>query len=165
MLIHSVRLIRVFPQAWLTKYTVFTFLFPDSGSLIWILPSDYSDSKQYSTGYDWPFLSQLELLNKWITAVSTVDIPNPRRSCSWTYKINELLVSPNERLNNIIFERTLVYNSYPASKFHVKRIQFYLWARGTWRERPKSTWPTQVLTCSSQVITCLSYGTSLLVWP
>ena len=29
-------------------------------------------------------------------------ISKPRRSCSWTYKINKLLVSPNERLNNII---------------------------------------------------------------
>ena len=104
-------------------------------------------------------------INKCIIAVSTINIPKPRRSCSWTYKINKLLVSPNERLNNIIFERTIEYNTYPASKFHDKRIQLYLWARGTWKERPKSTWPTHVLTCSSQVITCLSYGTSLLAWP
>ena len=37
-----VRLIRVFPLAWLTKYTVFTFPFPGSGSLLWIFPSEYS---------------------------------------------------------------------------------------------------------------------------
>ena len=84
------QLIRVFPLAWLTKYTVFTFPFPDSGSLIWILPSDYSstDSKR-----------------------STVNIPKPMRSCSWTCKVNKLLVSPNERLNNIILERTIEYNT------------------------------------------------------
>ena len=32
----------------------------------------------------------------------------------------------------------------------------------TWKERLKSTWPTHLFTCSSQVITRLSYGTSLL---
>ena len=46
-----------------------------------------------------------------ITAVSTVNIPKPRRACSWTYKINKLLVSQNERLNNIILERAIEYNT------------------------------------------------------
>ena len=45
------------------------------------------------------------------------NILTPRRSCSWTYKINKLLVSPNERLNNIILDRAIKYNAYPASKF------------------------------------------------
>ena len=35
-------------------------------------------------------------------------------------------------------------------------------ALGIWKERPKSTWPTHVLTSLSQIITRLSYGTSLL---
>ena len=48
-------------------------------------------------------------INKCIKAVSTVNIPKPRRSCSWTYKINKILVSPNECLNNIILERTIKY--------------------------------------------------------
>ena len=91
-----------------------------------------------------------------ITAVSTVNILKPRQSCSWTYKINKLLVSPNEWTNehlNIILERTFEY----------KRIQRYLcWVQGTWKERPKSTWPAHVQTCLSQAITCLSYSTSLL---
>ena len=87
-----------------------------------------------------------------ITAVSTVNIPKPR-SCSWTYKISKLLVSPNERFNNIILERTIEYNTNQPQKFHGKRIQRYHWVlRGTWKERPKSTWPTHVHTCSSQVI-------------
>ena len=50
------------------------------------------------------------------TAVSTVNIPKTRWSCSWTYNINKLLVSPNERLNNIRRQRTIA--TYPASKFH-----------------------------------------------
>ena len=77
--------------------------------------------------YNWNFLSQLELLKSTnaikhcpgIIAVSTVNIPKPRRSCSWTNKINKLLVSPNERSNSI----TLEY--YSASNFHGKRIQRY----------------------------------------
>ena len=56
-------------------------------------------------------------INKWIkyspviTAVSTVNIPKPKPSCSWTYKINKLLVSLNECFNNIIHERTIEYNT------------------------------------------------------
>ena len=61
------------------------------------------------------------------TAVSTVNIPKTRWSCSWTYNINKLLVSPSERLNNIRLQRTIV--TYPASKFHGERIQRYLWNR------------------------------------
>ena len=71
------------------------------------------------------------------TTVSTVNIPKPSRSCSLTYKINMLLVSPNERLNNIILERTIKYNTYPASKFHGKRIQRYLWDREHMETNPK----------------------------
>ena len=50
-------------------------------------------------------------INKCITAVSTVNIPKPRRSCSCTYEINKLLVSPNKLLNNIILERTIEYST------------------------------------------------------
>ena len=61
------------------------------------------------------------------TAVSTVNIPKTKWSCSWKYNINKLLVSPSERLNNIRLQRTIV--TYPASKFHGERIQRYLWNR------------------------------------
>ena len=68
-----------------------------------------------------------------------------------------LLVSPNERLNNIILERTIEYNTTQPQNSTAKES-----IESTWKERPKSTWPPHVLSCSSQVITCLSYGTSLL---
>ena len=161
------RLIRVFPLAWLTKYTVFTFPFPDSGSLIWILPSEYSSTDSNNIRPDttdlfcrnWNYISVL----KCIKAVSTVNILKPRRSCSWTYKINKLLVSPNERSNNIILERTIEYinttrpqNSSAKESNATSEIE----AHGK-----KDRGPHGPLTCShgsSQVITCLSYGTSLL---
>ena len=99
---------------------------------------------------------------KCITAVSTVNIPKPRRSCSWTYKINKLLVSPSERLNNIILERTIEYNTTSASKFHGKIIQRYLWDREHMERKTKVHMAYSLLTCSSQAITCVSYGTSFL---
>ena len=72
------------------------------------------------------------------TTVSTDNSPKPRRSCSWTYKINKLLVSPNECSNNIILERTIEYNATPpASKFHGKRIQRYLWDRERMERKTK----------------------------
>ena len=76
-------------------------------------------------------------INKFITAVSRDNIPKPRRSCSWTYKINKLPVSPSERLNNVILERTIEYNT--------TQPQNSMADRGTGKERPKSTWPTRVL--------------------
>ena len=108
-------------------------------------------------------------INKWIicspgiTAVSTVNIPKPKPSCSWTYKKNKLLVSPNERLNNIILERTIEYNTNQPQNSTAKESNATPEIESTWKERPKSTWPTNLLTCSSQVITCLSYSISLLV--
>ena len=78
------------------------------------------------------------------------------------YRINKLLVSPNERLNNIILERTIEYNTTQPQNSTAKESNATSEIESTWKERPKSTWPTHVLTCSSQVITCLSYGTSLL---
>ena len=91
------------------------------------------------------------------------NIPKPRPSCSWTYKINKLLVSPNERLNNVILERTVEYHTYPVSKFHGKRIQRFLWDREHNERKIKL-----YMACSHAhifvtfVITCLSYGTILV---
>ena len=134
----AVRLIRVFPLAWLTKYTVFTISFP------WFRFTHMDLALRVLFHRFQKIFDKIRLtfsvatgtikINKCITAVSTVNIPKPRRSCSWTYKINKFLVSPNERLSNIIPERTIEYNT---TQHHV-------------------------LTCLSQVITCLSYGTSLL---
>ena len=71
-------------------------------------------------------------------------------------------MSPNERLNNIILERTIEYNTTPPQNSTAKESNATPEIECTWKERPKSTWPTHVLTLSSQVITCLSYCTSLL---
>ena len=54
--------------------------------------------------------NQIQLLH-WAAAVSTVNILKPRWSCSWTYEINKLLAGLNKHLNNIIFERTMKYNT------------------------------------------------------
>ena len=43
--------------------------------------------------------------------VSVTCFSKPRRSCSWIYEINKLLVSLNKRLNNIMLERTIEYNT------------------------------------------------------
>ena len=162
------RLIRVFPLAWLTKYTVFTFPFPGSGSLLWIFPWEYSstDSKQHSTGYDWSFLSQLELssINK-CNQIQPGNYSCFRRSCSWTYKINKLLVSPNERLNNIILERTIQYNTTQPQNSTAKESNAISEIQSTLKERPKSTLPAHVLTCLSHVLSLShlkSDNTSLL---
>ena len=98
---------------------------------------------------------------KCITAVSTVNIPKPRRSCSWTYKINQLLISPNERLNNIILERTIEYNTTQPQNSTAKESNATSEIKSTWKERPKSTWPTH---CSHvrHKLSRLSYGTSFL---
>ena len=51
------------------------------------------------------------------TAVSTVNIPKSRRSGLWTYRINKLLVNPNECLNNIILESTIKkHGRFPSDK-------------------------------------------------
>ena len=76
-----------------------------------------------------------------------------------TMKINKLLVSPNERLNNIILERTIEYNTTQPQNSTAKDSNATSEIVSTWKERAKSTWPTHVLTCSSQVN---FYGTSLL---
>ena len=97
------------------------------------------------------------------TTVSTVNIAEPRRSCSWTSKINKLLVSLDERLNNILVESTIEYNTFPASKFRSKRIQRYLWDREHMETMTKvyvaCSHPHMFVAC---LIACLSYGTSLL---
>ena len=51
------------------------------------------------------------------TAASTVNIPKSRWSCSWTYRINKLLMNPNERFNNIILQRTIKnHGRFPSDK-------------------------------------------------
>ena len=110
-------------------------------------------------------LSQLELLKSTnvikyspgITAVFTVNIPKLVNN-----KINKLLVSLNERLSNIILEKTIEYNTTQPENSTAKESNATSEIESTWKERPKFTWPTHELTCSSQVITCLSYGTNLL---
>ena len=71
-------------------------------------------------------------------------------------------MSPNERLNNIIVENTIKYNTTQPQNSTVKESNATSEIESTWKEKPKYTWPTHVLTCLSQVITCLSYATSLL---
>ena len=79
-----------------------------------------------------------------ITAVSTVNIPKPRRACSWTYKINKLLVSQNERLNNIILERAIEYNTTQPQHSTAKE-SLPLRSRAHW-EKDQSL--HRLLTCS-----------------
>ena len=69
-------------------------------------------------------------------------------------------MNPNERLNNIILERTIEYNTTqpPNSTAKESIATSEIQAHGKKQQSP----PTHMLTCSSQVITCLSYGTSLL---
>ena len=57
------------------------------------------------------------------TAVSTVNIPKSRRSCSWTYRITKLLVNPKEHFNNIILERTIKnHGRFPSDKTFFCRL-------------------------------------------
>ena len=72
-------------------------------------------------------------------------------------------MSPKERLNNIILSRAIEYNTTQPQNSTAKESNATPEIESTWKERPKSTWPTHVLTLSSQVITCLSYGISLLL--
>ena len=69
-------------------------------------------------------------------------------------------MSPNERLNNIILERTIKYNTTQPQNSTAKESNATseIETPGKKGQSP----PTHVLTCSSQVITCLSYATSLL---
>ena len=69
-------------------------------------------------------------------------------------------MSLKERLNKIILERTIEYNTIQPQNSTAKETSatFETEAHGKKHQSP----PTQVLTCSSQVITCLSYGTSFL---
>ena len=80
------------------------------------------------------------------TAVSTVNIPKATRSCSWTYKIKKLIVSPNERLNNITLERTIEYNTTQPQNSTAKESNATSEIESTLKEGPKSTLPAHVLT-------------------
>ena len=75
-------------------------------------------------------------------------------------KINKLLVNPYERLNNIILERTIENNTTQPQNLTAKESNSTSEIEAH-RKKDQSP-PTHALTCSSQVITCLSYGTSLL---
>ena len=68
-------------------------------------------------------------------------------------------MSPNECLNNIIFERIIEYNATQVQNSTAKdsNVTVAIEVHG---KKDKS--PHDLLTCSPQVITCLSYGTSLL---
>ena len=56
--------------------------------------------------------------------------------------------------NKVWFEISTGNRGFEKSGFHCtnqpqnSRIPRYLWVRGIWKERPKSTWPTHVFTCS-----------------
>ena len=113
MLIHrkqhlAVRLIRVFPLAWLKvhgSYISFPwFRFTHMDLALRVLLNRFQ------------IIFDRIRLKKCITAVFTVNIPKPRRSCSWIYKINKLLVSLNERLNNIILDIILLSLKIPRQK-------------------------------------------------
>ena len=72
-------------------------------------------------------------------------------------------MSPNECLNNVILERTIEYKTTEFQNSTAKESNATsklsgIEAHGKKDQSP----PTHVLTCLSQVITCLSYGTSLL---
>ena len=95
-------------------------------------------------------------INNATTAVSTVNIPKPKRSCSRTYKINNHLVSPNESLNNIILGRTTEYNTTQPQNSTSKESNATSEIEAHGRNDQS---PHDLLTCLSQVITCLSYGT------
>ena len=72
-------------------------------------------------------------------------------------------MSPNERLSNIILERTIKYNTTQPQNSTAKESNATLRSKAHGKtERLKSTWPAHMLTCASQVITCLRYDTSLL---
>ena len=70
-----------------------------------------------------------------------------RRSCSWTYRITKLFVSPNKHLNNVILERTIQYNTTQPQNSTAKESNATSEIESTLIERPKSTLPARVLTC------------------
>ena len=84
-------------------------------------------------------LSQLELLKSTnvikyspgITAVFTVNIPKLVNN-----KINKLL---NERLSNIILEKTIEYNTTQPENSTAKESNATSEIESTWKERPKFT--------------------------
>ena len=69
-------------------------------------------------------------------------------------------MSPNERLNNIILKRTIEYNTTQPQNSTAKESNATseIEAHGKKDQSP----PIHVLTCSSEVITCLNHDTSLL---
>ena len=68
------------------------------------------------------------------------------------HKKNKLLVSPNERLNNIILERTIQMIIPLTLKIPGgERIHAISEIESTLKERPKSTFSAHVLTCSTHV--------------
>ena len=55
-------------------------------------------------------------------------------------------MSPNERLNNIILERTIEYNTTQPQNSTAKESNATSEIESTLKERPKSTLPAHVLT-------------------
>ena len=71
-------------------------------------------------------------------------------------------MSPNERLNNIILERTIEYDTTQPQNSTAKESNPTFEIESTWKERPKSTWPAHMRTCLSHALSRLGYGTTLL---
>ena len=65
------------------------------------------------------------------------------------YKINKLIVSPNEHLNNIILERTIEYNTTQPQNSMVMESNATSKIESTLKEGLKSTLPAHMLTCST----------------
>ena len=63
--------------------------------------------------------------------------------------INKLIVSPKGRLNNIILERTIEYNTTQPQNSTAKESNATFEIESTLKERPKFTLPAHVLICST----------------
>ena len=83
---------------------------------------------------------------------------NQQLKCNQIQLLYTSSSSARTNIFHILLERTIEYYTYPASKFHVKRIQCATSEiESAWKGRPKFTWPANRLTCSPRLITRLSY--------
>ena len=75
-------------------------------------------------------------------------------------------MSPNERLNNIILERTIEYNTTQPQNSTAKESnatsERTSEIESTLIERPKSTLPARAHMLVTSIVTCLTHSTSLL---
>ena len=84
------------------------------------------------------------------TAVSTDNIPKPKRSCSRTSN-KQAHREPERTFNNITLERTIEYNTTQPQNSTAKESNATSEIESTLKEGLKSTLPAHVLTCSSHV--------------